>query len=160
MMDEDIVFPIMNVSCNYKEPARFDDTINIETYLVKMTRAQMVFKYRMRRASDGALLATGETKNAFMSKSSGKDVYKRQSLHCVVPILPYLYRHNGAQFWKSPSRTIACEPLVWYQYVPFIFYGYTGMVLCAHATMACDGTVDFESPHSLARYLICHPIRC
>ena len=42
MMDEDIVFPIMNVSCNYKEPARFDDTINIETYLVKMTRAQMV----------------------------------------------------------------------------------------------------------------------
>lgn len=51
MMDEDIVFPIMNVSCNYKEPARFDDTINIETYLVKMTRAQMVFKYRMRRAS-------------------------------------------------------------------------------------------------------------
>ena len=74
MADEDIVFPIMNVSCNYKEPARFDDTINIETYLVKMTRAQMVFKYRMRRASDGALLATGETKNAFMSKSSGKIV--------------------------------------------------------------------------------------
>ena len=74
MMDEDIVFPIMNVSCNYKEPARFDDTINIETYLVKMTRAQMVFKYRMRRASDGALLATGETKNAFMSKLSGKIV--------------------------------------------------------------------------------------
>ena len=63
MMDEDIVFPIMNVSCNYKEPARFDDTINIETYL-----------YRMRRANDGALLATGETKNAFMSKSSGKIV--------------------------------------------------------------------------------------
>ena len=33
MMDEDIVFPIMNVSCNYKEPARFDDTINIAMVL-------------------------------------------------------------------------------------------------------------------------------
>ena len=64
MMNEDIVFPIMNVSCNYKEPANF----------VKMTRAQMVFRYRMRRASDGALLATGETKNAFMSKLTGKIV--------------------------------------------------------------------------------------
>lgn len=74
MMDEDIVFPIMNVSCNYKEPARFDDVLHIETYLVKMTRAQMVFRYRMRRASDGALLATGETKNAFMSQSTGKIV--------------------------------------------------------------------------------------
>ena len=74
MMKEDIVFPIMNVSCEYKEPARFDDIINIETYLVKMTRAQMVFRYRMRRASDGVLLATGETKNTFMSQSTGKIV--------------------------------------------------------------------------------------
>ena len=74
MMKEDIVFPIRNVSCEYKEPARFDDIINIETYLVKMTRAQMVFRYRMRRASDGVLLATGETKNAFMSQSTGKIV--------------------------------------------------------------------------------------
>lgn len=72
MMDEDIVFPIMNVSCNYKEPARFDDIIHIETYLIKMTRAQMVFRYRMLRASDGVLLATGETKNAFMSQLTGK----------------------------------------------------------------------------------------
>ena len=63
MMNEDIVFPIMNVSCNYKEPANFDDELHIETYLVKMSRA-----------SDGALLATGETKNAFMSKSTGKIV--------------------------------------------------------------------------------------
>ena len=85
MMNEDIVFPIMNVSCNYKEPARFDDVINIETYLVKMTRAQMVFKYRMRRASDGALLATGETKNAFMSKSTGKII--RLDDTCYQPIL-------------------------------------------------------------------------
>ena len=49
-----------------------------ETYLVKMTRAQMIFRYRMRRASDGALLATGETKNAFMSKSTGKIVAIRR----------------------------------------------------------------------------------
>ncbi len=43
---------------------------------------------------------------------------------------------------------------------PFIFYGYTGVVLCAHAIMACDGAVDFESPHSMARHFICYPIRC
>ena len=42
---------------------------------------------------------------------SYKDFMKRRFQ--VVSILPYLYRHNGAQFWKSPSRTIACEPLVW-----------------------------------------------
>ena len=71
-MDEDIVFPIMDVSCQYKESARFGDVLIIETYLTKMTRAQMVFSYRMIRESDGMLLATGKTKNAFMSKSTGK----------------------------------------------------------------------------------------
>ena len=46
--------------------------IRIETYLTKLTRAQMVFKYRMVRDADDVLLATGETKNAFMMKSTGK----------------------------------------------------------------------------------------
>lgn len=74
MMEKDIVFPIVNVSCQYKEPARFDDEIRIDVYLTKMTRAQMVFAYRMYRVSDNVLLATGETKNAFSSKSTGKIV--------------------------------------------------------------------------------------
>ena len=45
----------------------------------------MVFRYRMRRASDGALLATGETKNAFMSKSTGKIVRLEDSFY--LPML-------------------------------------------------------------------------
>lgn len=74
MMDEDIVFPIAHVHCDYKEPAKYDDTIRIDTYLIKMTRAQMVFSYKMYRDSDNTLLATGETKNAFTSKTTNKVV--------------------------------------------------------------------------------------
>ena len=51
MMDEDIVFPIAHVHCDYKEPAKYDDAIRIDTYL-----------------------ATGETKNAFTSKTTNKVV--------------------------------------------------------------------------------------
>lgn len=72
MMDDGIVFPILDVQCHYIDPARFDDTLRIDTYLVKLTRAQMVFKYRMYRDDDGTLLATGETKNAFTSKETGR----------------------------------------------------------------------------------------
>ncbi len=65
MMDEDIVFPIMNVSCHYNEPARFDDVIRIETYLTKLTRAQMVFKYRMVRDADDVLPFSAMVFNIF-----------------------------------------------------------------------------------------------
>ena len=49
----DIVFPIMNVSCNYKEPRILMMNFTFKHSWIKMTRAQMVFRYRMKRASDG-----------------------------------------------------------------------------------------------------------
>lgn len=71
-MNEGIVFPIKSVACTYVEPARFDDELVLETTLKKMTRAQMVFAYRLVRKEDGALIAAGETQNAFVAKDTGK----------------------------------------------------------------------------------------
>ena len=72
MMNEGIVFPITKVSCEYKEPARFDDIIAVEVTVAKLTRAQCVFTYRLVREADGALIATGETQNVFTDKETGK----------------------------------------------------------------------------------------
>lgn len=72
LMNENILFPIKQVSCTYHEPARFDDELRIEAYLVKMSRAQMVFEYRIVREADGALIATGSSQNVFTDKQSGK----------------------------------------------------------------------------------------
>ncbi|WP_303060400.1 acyl-CoA thioesterase [Veillonella magna] len=72
MMNEGIVFPITKVSCEYKEPARFDDIITVEVTVAKLTRAQCVFTYRLVREADGALIATGETQNVFIDKETGK----------------------------------------------------------------------------------------
>lgn len=72
MMNEGIVFPITKVSCEYKEPARFDDIITVEVMVAKLTRAQCVFTYRLVREADGALIATGETQNVFTDKETGK----------------------------------------------------------------------------------------
>lgn len=72
MMNEGIVFPITKVSCEYKEPARFDDVITVEVTVAKLTRAQCVFTYRLVREADGALIATGETQNVFTDKETGK----------------------------------------------------------------------------------------
>lgn len=72
MMNEGIVFPITKVSCEYKEPARFDDIITVEVKVAKLTRAQCVFTYRLVREADGALIATGETQNVFTDKETGK----------------------------------------------------------------------------------------
>lgn len=71
LMANDIVFPITDVSCQYKASARFDDYFLVETYMAELSRAKMVFTYRVVREADGLLLATGRTQNLF-TDSKGK----------------------------------------------------------------------------------------
>ena len=65
MMADGILFPISDVSCQYKASAKFDDELSVETTLAELSRVKMVFTYRVIRLSDGQLLATGRTQNAF-----------------------------------------------------------------------------------------------
>ncbi|MBF1344637.1 MAG: acyl-CoA thioesterase, partial [Megasphaera micronuciformis] len=65
LMDKKILFPIKNVSCEYIQPINFNDVIDIETRLIKLSRAQVVFSYVIRRHADGTLLCKGTTQNVF-----------------------------------------------------------------------------------------------
>ncbi len=65
MMDNDCLFPISDVRCSYKEPARFDDSLEITARMLELTRAKMIFSYQVRREKDKALLAEGFTVNVF-----------------------------------------------------------------------------------------------
>lgn len=69
LMDNGIVFPIVDVSCKYHASARFDDYILIETKLAEVSRAKMDFSYQVRREADGELLAAGRTVNVFTGEN-------------------------------------------------------------------------------------------
>jgi acyl-CoA thioester hydrolase len=66
-----IVFPILDVSCQYHAPARFDEIVAIETKMAQLSPVKMIFTYRVTRDNDGVLLATGRTQNVF-TNNSGK----------------------------------------------------------------------------------------
>ncbi|MCH4178725.1 MAG: acyl-CoA thioesterase [Megasphaera sp.] len=71
LMDGGITFPIKHVSCEYISPINYGDTIEITTYLHKLSRAQMVFAYRISNQEDGTVMATGMTQNVFTHKKDG-----------------------------------------------------------------------------------------
>ncbi|VBB06505.1 Hypothetical protein LUCI_1738 [Lucifera butyrica] len=68
LMAQDILFPITEVSCQYKASARFDDWILIQTTLTELTKVKMIFTYQIVRETDGLLLATGKTQNVFTDR--------------------------------------------------------------------------------------------
>ena len=59
-------FPVIEVSCRYFRPSRYDDVITIETSLTSLGRATLTFSYRLLRKDkeDEVLIASGGTKHA------------------------------------------------------------------------------------------------
>lgn len=57
-------FPVIEVSCRYHRPARYDETIVIETGLISLERATLRFAYRLTRKQDEFLIAEGWTRHA------------------------------------------------------------------------------------------------
>ncbi len=61
-LEKDGIFmPVVEAACRYRAPARYDDEVEVETRVVHASRIRVEFAYRVRRASDRRLLATGRT---------------------------------------------------------------------------------------------------
>ncbi len=58
-----LLLPVAEASVSYKQPARYDDLIDVEITLGEVRRASARFEYRLVR-DDGVLLATGHTVHA------------------------------------------------------------------------------------------------
>jgi acyl-CoA thioester hydrolase len=57
-----IAMPVIEAHCKYKQPARYEDLLAIETDVTEMRGASLRFTYLVRR--DGELLAEGYTRHA------------------------------------------------------------------------------------------------
>ena len=72
LLDQGITYPIKSVSCEYISPINYADIIDIETRLVKLSRAQMVFSYRIVRHDDRRLLRQERRRTYLSTKTVGK----------------------------------------------------------------------------------------
>lgn len=63
----DLMLPVIEASCRYHKPARYDDLITIRTKVSEFKGIRLAFSYEVLR--NGELLAEGMTRHAFMDKS-------------------------------------------------------------------------------------------
>jgi acyl-CoA thioester hydrolase len=62
---EKLILPVVEAGVTYRQPARYDDLVAVETRLVEARRASARFEYEVKRGED--LLATGFTVHACVS---------------------------------------------------------------------------------------------
>mgnify|MGYP002626703860 CR=1 FL=1 len=68
---EGIMLPVVEAHCRYKSSLYYDDEIEIETSITKLSRVSVEFTCRIFHADTKKLAAEGYTKHAFIS-SDGK----------------------------------------------------------------------------------------
>jgi acyl-CoA thioester hydrolase len=65
---EGSMLPVVEAFVKYRAPARYDDLLDLEVQVEEVRAATMVFKYAIRRASDGLLLCEGSTRHACVGR--------------------------------------------------------------------------------------------
>ncbi len=63
--DRGLMLPVLNVSVQYKRPAKYDDTVTIRTRITEKPFLKIKIAYELTRGDD--LLATANTTHAFMT---------------------------------------------------------------------------------------------
>lgn len=68
-----IHLPVIECTCSYKRPARYDDVLSVITTIGDVGRASVRMDYEIYRKEDSTLLASGFTRHASVN-SSGRPV--------------------------------------------------------------------------------------
>lgn len=64
MEREGVSLPVIEAHCEYRQPARYDDEIDIRTRATLLTPVRIRFDYEVLLAEDGAVAAAGHTIHA------------------------------------------------------------------------------------------------
>jgi acyl-CoA thioester hydrolase len=59
-----VSLPVIEASCAYRRPARYDDELEIQTVGRIVSPVRMAFEYQVHRLADGTLAASGRTRHA------------------------------------------------------------------------------------------------
>lgn len=63
--NEGLWLPVINVGLQYKEPAKYDDTVLIETSIASYNGIRIRFNYKVVNEANGRLLVTGYTEHCW-----------------------------------------------------------------------------------------------
>lgn len=73
MEDNGVMLPVVNLSMNYKRPAKYDDLLTVKTILKSQTGVKIEFDYEIYNEKN-ELLTTGYSMLVFVDMKSGRPV--------------------------------------------------------------------------------------
>lgn len=80
MEEAGVMMPLINLTCHYGIPAKYEDVVVVETRATKLSAAKMVLYYEVKRKNDGVLLGSGTTEHGFVDSKTFKPINVKKKL--------------------------------------------------------------------------------
>lgn len=75
-----VMIPVTGISCKYRQPSRYDDTLEITTYVTRFTPARVEFRYECRRKGSPEILTEGTSAHAFVDAKTFRPLNFKKAL--------------------------------------------------------------------------------
>ena len=75
-----VMIPVTGISCKYRQPSRYDDTLEITTYVTRFSPARVEFRYECRRKGSPEILTEGTSAHAFVDAKTFRPLNFRKAL--------------------------------------------------------------------------------
>src|SRR5215472_15416841 len=96
-IDDDCHLPVVEATCRYRSPARYDDEVVIETRVTAMRSHVIKFGYRLMRVAEGGdqLLAEAETVHVSVDRQMQKKMLPEKYLNAIRTTMDRPSSHTG-----------------------------------------------------------------
>ena len=84
MEGDGFMLPVLEAHCDYRQSARYDDDLDIETTGELLSPVRVRFSYRVVRVADGQLLAGGHTVHASLDPQGKPRRLPERIRHCFA----------------------------------------------------------------------------
>lgn len=75
-----IMLPVTGISCRYKSPAKYDETLVITAKIARFTPARIEFFYTVTRKGEDEVLSEGTSSHAFVDATSFKPINFKKAM--------------------------------------------------------------------------------
>jgi len=98
-IEDDSFIVVVEASCRYRRPARYDDLLTVRTRLTESRRRTIRFSYEIFNPSSSEQLATGETNHVICDRQGQPKSLpeKYRKLFTVLPAEPAAHAHKHAK---------------------------------------------------------------
>ncbi|MGN0688298.1 MAG: acyl-CoA thioesterase [Oscillospiraceae bacterium] len=92
-----VMLPVTGITCRYHLPARYDDTLVVQTTVSRLTQARIEFSYAVRKKDSGELLCEGTSAHGFVDAQSFRPISLKKTM-------PEMYLRIESEYLKDSGN--------------------------------------------------------